>query len=142
MKYHFKVHKEKKGYWAEGVEITYAHTQGDTLAELHFNMQEVLELCLDEPEDSNLILPLPDPKIKGKNIVEVTVSPNMALAMLLRRQRMMARMSQRATAEKLGIKHLSQYQRLESGKTNPELGTLVKIKGIFPGLSIDAVLTQ
>jgi len=139
MKYHFKIHKEKNLYWAEGVEIHWANAQAKTLEELGRNMEEVLELCLEEPESSDLILPLPDPKVKGNNIITVRVKPNVALASLLRRQRLLAKMSQRSVAQKLGIKHISQYQRLESGKMNPELETLQKLKRTFPKLSIDSV---
>lgn len=143
MKYHFRIHKEKDGYWAESVEKGLnANTQADTLEELHKNMKEVLELCLEEPEESTYIPPLPDPSIKGKNIVAVPVDPKIALAAMVRRERLEHKLSQRKAAEKLGFKNVIQYQRLESGKNlNPELETLIKLKRIFPGLSVDAVLT-
>ena len=141
MKYHFKVHQEKNLYWAEGLEIPWANTQAPTLEELRRNMREVLELCLEEPEDSDTVLPLPKRKFSGRNVVEVPVAPNIALAVMLRRERLLSKMSQRHAAEKLGIRHLSQYQRLESGKTaNPELGTLAKLKRIFPKISVDWAL--
>ena len=41
----------------------------------------------------------------------------------------------------MGIRYVSQYQKLESGKTaNAELGTLAKLKKVFPAFSVDAVL--
>jgi antitoxin HicB len=143
MKYHFRIHKEKDGYWAESVEEGLnANTQADTLEELHKNMKEVLELCLEEPEESTYIPPLPDPSIKGRNIVEVPVDPKIALAAMVRRERLEHKLSQRKAAEKLGFKNVIQYQRLESGKNlNPELETLIKLKRIFPGLSVDSALT-
>ena|SRR3989338_5059304 len=143
MKYHFRIHKEKGGYWAEGVEIGWAHTQGDTLEELRGNMKEVLELCLEEADrGSSFVPPMPDPSVRGRNIAEVTPDPNIAMAVLLRRSRIKSRMSQRQTALKLGIKHLSQYQRLEKGETaNPELRTLANLRKLFPKFSVDAVLT-
>lgn len=143
MKYHFRIHKEKDGYWAESVEEGLnANTQADTLEELHKNMKEVLELCLEEPEESTFIPPLPDPSIKGRNIVEVPVDPKIALAAMVRRERLEQKLSQRKAAEKLGFKNVIQYQRLESGKNlNPELDTLIKLKRVFPGLSMDGVLT-
>ncbi len=142
MKYHFKIHKEKKGYWAEGVEISWANTQADTREELEKNMQEVLELCLEEPDDkSTFIPPMPDPSIKGRNIVEVSPDPQIALAAFIRKERIEAKWSQRKAADMLGIKHISQYQRLERGKTsNPEFGTLTKLKRVYPHFSVDAVL--
>lgn len=142
MKYHFRIHKEKKGYWAEGVEISWAHTQGDTMEELKANMKEVLELCLEEPDDkSTFIPPMPNASIKGRNIVEVSPDARIGLAAMIRKERIDAKLSQKQVATKLGIKHISQYQRLESGKTaNPELGTLVKLKSVFPDFSVDLVL--
>jgi antitoxin HicB len=142
MKYHFRIHKEKKGYWAEGVEIDWANTQAGKLEDLYANMKEVLELCLEEPDDkSTFIPPMPNPTIKGRNIVEVSPDPRVALAALIRKERIEAKLTQRQTAEKLGIKHVSQYQKLESGKTaNAELGTLYKLKKLFPAISLDEVL--
>jgi antitoxin HicB len=140
MKYHFRIHRGEKYLWAQCVEGEWP-TQGETREELEFNMREALNGVLDEPEDSKWIPPMPDPTIKGRNIVEVEVDPQIALAMLVRVSRLKRGMTQREAAGKLGIRHVSQYQRLESGKTaNPELGTLVKLKRLFPELSVDAVL--
>ncbi len=47
-----------------------AHTQGATLDELHGNLKEVLELCLEELEDSELDLL---PRFVGVQQVEVAV---------------------------------------------------------------------
>ncbi|MDQ3001432.1 MAG: type II toxin-antitoxin system HicB family antitoxin [Fibrobacterota bacterium] len=144
MKYHFKIHKEKNGgYWAESMEPNLnANTQADTMEELMKNMKEVLELCLEEPNESNYIPPMPDPTIKGRNIVEISPDPKIALAALIRKERLEAKWTQRETATRLGIKHVSQYQRLESGKTvNAEFGTLVKLKKAFPDFSVDEALS-
>ena len=142
MKYHFKVHKEKKGFWAEGVELPFANTQANTLEALRANMREVLEMFLDDHKSNNgLVIPLPRKNIKGRGIVEVSPDPKIALAFLIRRERQEAKISQSEAARRLGIKHVSQYQRLESGKSaNAELGTLAKLKAVFPSLSLDTVL--
>ena len=141
MKYHFKIHKDVKGFWAECVEADGWVTQGSNREELAFNMHEALNAVLDEPSDSKWIPPMPDSSIKGRNIVEVEVEPRIALATLLRASRLKRRLTQRQAADKMGMAHIYQYQKLESGKTaNPELGTLVKIKKLFPELSVDSVL--
>lgn len=142
MKYHYKIHKEGKGFWAECVEADGWVTQGANMAELQKNMREALNAVLDEPPESNWIPPMPDPSLKGRNIVEVPVEPRIALATMIRKERLEHKFSQRMAAEKMGFKNVIQYQRLESGKTmNPELGTLIKLKRVFPGLSVDAALT-
>ena len=59
MKYHFKVHKEKEGFWAECIELQGCVTQGDTKEELEANMKEALNLYLEENEDFEYLAPLP-----------------------------------------------------------------------------------
>lgn len=139
MRYHFRTHKEKKGYWAESVEKGLSVTsQGRTMDELVENLQEALDLALDEPSDSNWMPPLPDPKIKGRNIVEVAVDPKIAMATLVRMTRIQTGMTQREVAEKMGIRTLSTYQKLESSKTaNPEWTTLVRLKRVLPGFPLE-----
>jgi antitoxin HicB len=141
MKYHYRIHKEGKGYWAECIEADGWVTQANTLAELEKNMHEALNAVLDEPPESNWLPPEPDPRLKGRNIAEVAVEPGIALATLIRKERLEHRLTQRVAAGKLGFKNVIQYQRLESGKTlNPELTTLIKLKRLFPRLSVDAAL--
>lgn len=142
MYYHFKIHKEPNGYWAECVELDGCQTQGDTLAELTHNMSEALNLYLDEPESSKIVFPLPFDNVPGKNIAHVSVEPKIALAMQLRQARKKRHMSQTEAAQKIfGSKNVSTYQKLEKSKTaNPELTTLVKIKRVFPEISIDDLL--
>ena len=48
MNYHFKIHKEKKGFWAECLEIPGCLTQGDNINQLQANMHEALSLMLDD----------------------------------------------------------------------------------------------
>lgn len=141
MKYHFKIHKEGTGYWAECLEMEGCLTQGENMKHLNEMMLEALNLYLDEPEASTILFPMPDPALKARNIVEVPVQTSVAMAMVLRQSRVERRMTQRQVADKLGMKHVWQYQKLESGKTaNPELKTLVKLKTVFPNLSVDAIL--
>lgn len=141
MKYHFKMHREKAGYWAECLELKGCVTQADTLKILQKNMEEVLNLYLDEPEDSKALFPLPNKRLKGKNIVVVSVQPHIAFSFALRRYRLMSRLTQRQAAQRLGFVNLYNYQRLESSKTaNPALSTLVQLKRAFPDLDLSEVL--
>ena len=56
MNYHFKIYKEKTGYWAECLELPGCKTQGDTIEELKLNAHEALSLYLDEPDNSKIII--------------------------------------------------------------------------------------
>lgn len=108
MRFHFKIHKENKGFWAECIELEGCNTQADTLQRLEKNMSEVLNLYLSEPEDSTVVFPIPDETIKeAKDIVSVKVDPHVAFAFLLRRYRLVNKLSQQDVAKKNGLeKHL------------------------------------
>lgn len=137
MKYHFKVHREKKGFWAQCIELDGTITQGDSKQELLYNMKEALDLTLSEPENSKVIFAEPNKALKGRNIVAVQVSPSVAFALELRQARLKRRLTQKAMMELLGIRNLSNYQRLEDpDRANPELKTLFELQGKLPELSV------
>lgn len=142
MYYHFKFHKEGRGYWAECIELEGCVTQAETMQELAHNMSEALNGYLDEPENSKVVFSLPRERVTGRNIAHVSVDPKIALSMQLRQARNKRHMSQSEAALKIfGSKNVSTYQKLEKSKTaNPELTTLVKIKRVFPEISIDDLL--
>jgi len=142
MKYHFKMHRSKKGFWAEGVELPGCKSQGDSVEELRKNLSEALDLFLEEPPESPICFPLPDSSIiESKSILQVRVSSRVAFAFLLKRMRLSHELSQREVAESMGFKNLYSYQRLESAeKANPALETICKIKQVFPEFSLDAVV--
>lgn len=88
MRYHFKVHKVKDGYWAECVELPGCVTQGDSKEELLANMHEALNLYIEECDDSENLAPLPKKMVKlTSSIVEISLDPSAALAFSLRHQR-------------------------------------------------------
>ena len=140
MKYHFKVHKEGKGYWAECVELKGCLSQGSNLEDLAANLEKALNLFLDEPSDSKFIFPLPKRRVKESHVLAVRVKPNIAFAFYLRQLRLKHKLTQREAAAKLGFKNIYSYQRLESSKTaNPELATLIQIKLIFPEFDLNKI---
>lgn len=141
MKYHFKIHKEKRGYWAECIELEGCHTQGSSSKELHENMKEALNLYLSEPATSQLIFPQPRKSVKGKNIVQVDVEPSVAIANRIREVRLKSNLTQIKMTDFLGINNLSSYQRLEDPtRSNPEFKTLMLIKSKFPNFKVDDLL--
>ena len=97
MHYHFQIHEDGDGLWAECVELEGCRTQADSpgcmgeqqaqLAtsreELEVNMREALELYLDEPVGTNLVHPQPASS-PPEECVKVPVSPEAALPILLR----------------------------------------------------------
>ena len=139
MIYHFRVHKGRDGLWTECLELSGCVTQADSMSELQRNAREALNLYLQEPEDSQLVFPLPTHH-SGKDIIEVPVDPGVAFSVVLRNYRISNKYTQRQVAKKLGMKNLYSYQRLER-RSNPNLETLQRIKKVFPDLSVDYVLS-
>jgi predicted RNase H-like HicB family nuclease len=140
MRYHFKVHKEKEGFWAECIELPGCVTQADTKEDLDLNMQEALNLYLEEVEDYEYLAPMPKASIKEKrNVVEVPVDPSVALAFSIRYQRIKQGLTQREAANQLGMKAIYSYQRLEK-RCNPTLDLIYKLVLLFPALSLDKIL--
>ena len=141
MKYHFKIHKEKSGYWAECVELEGCQTEADSLIELYSNMEEVLNVYLSEPESSKLIFPLPQKKqSNSEDFVAVSVDPSVAFSFLLRRYRLQKKITLKEMAEKLKMKNINTYVKLEkASSSNPELRTLAKIKSILSDFPINMI---
>jgi predicted RNase H-like HicB family nuclease len=139
MKYHFKIHKESGGFWAECLELPGCVTQGDSKEKLIVNMQEALNTFLEEPEDTDYIASLPDQSIvKSKSVIEVHVDPAIALGLILRRSRKEKGMTQKEAAQNLGMKNIFSYQRLER-KCNTTIGMLGKLVALFPLISVNKI---
>ena len=111
MKYHFKVHKEGKRFWAKCLELDGCYTQADSMDELNDMMQEALNLYISEPESSMDIAELPDDSIKAsRNIIEVPVDAEVAFSFLIRYHRIKHGMTQSQVARKMGFENVNGYQ--------------------------------
>jgi len=141
MRYHFKVHKEGKFHWAQCVELAGCITQAKSKKELEENMFEALNLYLEEPEDSDDLPPFPKKTVSGKDVVKVSVDPEVAFSFMMRHYRIKHGMTQKQAAKELGFDNLNSYQRLERKRCNPRLDTLFKIKLLFPEFSLDQALS-
>ena len=96
MKYHFKIHKEGDGFWAECLELPGCVAQGDKVDELYDNMYDALDSYVSEPEDSKDFAAFPDDSIKtAKNIVEIALDPEVAFSFLLRYYRVIHKQPQK-----------------------------------------------
>jgi len=88
MTYHFTVHTEANGFWAESCELSGCVAQADTLAKLKKACEESLNLYLEEPADSKMVFPLPDTTLDTNNdVLSVPVDLGIVLAVLLRHYR-------------------------------------------------------
>lgn len=64
MKYHFKVQKEGKFYWAQCIELKGCITHAASMEELEKNMKEALNLYLQELKGSPDLPPIPTKNVK------------------------------------------------------------------------------
>lgn len=142
MKYHFKVHKEGNGFWAQCLELEGCVTQADTREELDKNMREALNVYIEEEADSKDLAAMPDNSIKpSKTIVEVFVEPQVAFTFLVRYWRIRHGLTQKEAAKKMGFDKLYSYQRLEARRCNPSLKIISMVKKVFPEFSVDSAIT-
>ena len=133
MQYHFKVFNNGDGLWAECIELEGCATQSEdgTVENLKINMTEALNLYLDEP-DQTIAFPMPDESITAADTISVMVEPRIAFALTLRHERAIHKLTQKEMAEKLGMKNIWSYQKLESPKkANPQLSTITRITRAF-----------
>ncbi len=143
MNYHFKVNKEDNAYWASCLELPGCQSQAETREALLAELEEALNLYLAEPPDSKHIFPAPRKWPEQKGVVAIPVAPSVALANRIRETRLKGQLTQEQMRTKLGMKHLSQYQRLEDPKrANPEWKTLWRIKRCFPRFKVDDLLAS
>jgi predicted RNase H-like HicB family nuclease/DNA-binding XRE family transcriptional regulator len=139
MNYHFKVHKEDNGFWAECYELSGCVAEANTLEQLKKECKESLNLYLEEPNDSKMIFPLPSIELDGnKKLISVGVEPEIALAILLKYYRSNSKMTQKQVSEMLGMKNVYSYQRLEK-RSNPTLHIMEKIHTVFPDIKFEYI---
>ena len=140
MIYHFNMHKEEDGFWAECVELPGCKTQAETYSELIEFCKESLNIYLEEPKDSKVVFPLPNESLDNDStLLRIDVEPEVALAVLLRYNRANLRLTQKQVAEMLGMKNIYSYQRLEK-RSNPTLTIIKRIHSIFPEINLEKIV--
>jgi DNA-binding XRE family transcriptional regulator len=106
-------------------------------------MQEALNLYVEERPNSKDLAAMPNKTIKlSKNIVEVSLDPEVAFSFLVRYWRAKHGWTQKEAATKMGFEKLYSYQRLEAGRCNPSLKIMDMVKKVYPDFSVDLALTN
>jgi antitoxin HicB len=126
--YPARIAKEVDAYLVTFPDLVNVVTYGATMEEALLNAEDALNGCLASDFERNFTIPEPS-SITGEDIHTITVAPNVAVAIMLRKLR--ADASQAEIARKLNIAY-QVYQRLENPrKANPTLKTLEKIARVF-----------
>lgn len=140
MIYHFTVHKEENGFWAQCVELSGCQTQADSFDALKQACEESLNLYLEEPKDSKKVFPLPDESLDNEvSLLKARVDAEIALAVLLKHHRSKSKLTQKQMAEMLGMRNLYSYQRLEK-RSNPTLSIIKRIHSVFPEIGLEKIV--
>ncbi|MGL1890142.1 MAG: type II toxin-antitoxin system HicB family antitoxin [Spirochaetaceae bacterium] len=138
MIYHFELHKEEDGFWAECVELDSCMSEGKTIDELKSNLKEALDGVLQTSFGHNFEHPMPQDELNNDNkYLKIEPSSDIAFSVLLRHYRISHRKTQESMKGALGMKSRNSYVKLEQ-KGNPTLKTLVKIVKTFPDFPLKA----
>lgn len=132
--YPAKISPDEDGFVVTFRDLDNVFTEGDTYEEALFNAQEVLDLLLqDMTQDS---IPIASPSPFEKDEVPITVSPEIAVPVLLHKLRLSRHYSMADVARTMGVSYQN-YQQIESGKNITlkslkkaalALGAIVEIK--------------
>jgi len=122
--------KKDKTYYVSFPDLPNCFTDGDTLEEALKRSEEVLSLYLESVHENNFKFSEPSQK-SGKDIYYISPEPNVAFAILLRKERENKHLSQKQIAEKLNISYQA-YQKFENPrKANPTLKTIARLEKIL-----------
>jgi len=132
--YPAKILQDGDGFVVTFRDLKNVFTEGDTYEEALFNAQEVLDLLLLEMAQEEIEIIEPSPFRKGE--VSVTVSPEVAVPVLLHKIRKNRHYSMADVARSMGVTYQN-YQQIEAGKNitlkslkraAAALGAIVEIK--------------
>lgn len=111
--YPARIVADGEGFVVNFRDLKNVFTEGETYEEALFNAQEVLDmLLLDMAQDE---LGIPDPSDFRKGEVAVTVSPEVAVPVLLHKLRSSRHYTLSEVARSMGVSYQN-YQQMESGK--------------------------
>ena len=113
LSYGAKIEPDGDGYLATFRDIENAFTYGETLDEVIFNAQEVLDLMLLDRLEKDEAIPLPSKLKKGE--IAIAASPEVVAPALLHIMRTLNHRTMADVARTMGVSYQS-YQRMESGK--------------------------
>ncbi|MDF1796636.1 MAG: type II toxin-antitoxin system HicB family antitoxin [Coxiellaceae bacterium] len=132
--YPAKIKSDGDGFVVTFRDLDNVFTEADTYDEALQNAQEVLDmLLLDMAQEDNDIAP---PTACRKGEVVITVSPEVAVPVLLHKLRLARQYTMTDVAESMGVSYQS-YQQIEAGKNitlkslkraAAALGAIVEIK--------------
>lgn len=136
--YPAKITRDGDGYVVTFRDLENIFAEGDTAEEALCNAQEVLDiLLLDMVQDE---FDVPEPSLCRKKEVLVSVSPEVAVPVLLHHLRKERHFTQAEVARTMGVSYQN-YQQMELGKNitlkslkraAAALGAIVEIKLLIP----------
>jgi len=118
------------GYVVEFIDVPSCVTEGDTLEEAMTMAKEAFSAMLYSFDSRKMAIPEPS-KVEGKGIYYIEPDLKIAFAITLKKERERLGLTQKDVAERLNV-NWSYYQRIENPRrTNPTLGTIIKLQKVF-----------
>jgi antitoxin HicB len=111
--YPAKIVADGDGYVVSFRDLPNVFTEADTYEEALFNAQEVLDILLAEMTKDEVAIQ--SPSACRKNEVLITVSPEVAVPVLLHKLRLMKNYTMTDVARSMGVSYQN-YQQIEAGK--------------------------
>ncbi len=136
--YPAKISPNGDGFVVTFRDLENVFTEGDTFEEALFNAQEVLDILLKDMTQDKMNISPPSPC--NKDEVPITVSPEIAVPILLHKLRLVRHFTMADVARTMGVSYQN-YQQIESGKNitlkslkkaASALGAIVEIKLYAP----------
>lgn len=136
--YPAKITPDGDGFVVNFRDLDNVFTEGDTYEEALFNAQEVLDILLLDMSQDDLEIHPPSPCKKDE--VPITVSPEVAVPVLLHQLRLSRHYTMSDVARSMGVSYQN-YQQMESGKniTLKSLKKAASALGAFVEIKLHAI---
>lgn len=129
MIFHAKVKKQENGYQIQFIELPNIITFCERKENILGIAREALIGCVGADLDQFWDLPLPK-KIKARNVLSIPLPLNLSCAILFKKLRNKEGLTTAEVAKRLGVSRQA-YERLESSRSNPSVGTIEKVLNVL-----------
>ncbi|MCD4785082.1 MAG: helix-turn-helix domain-containing protein [Candidatus Eremiobacteraeota bacterium] len=132
------LHRDEDVFWIEFPDLETCVTQGENMEELTKNSKGALSCHLEAMIEAEMEIPAPS-DLHGENIIYITVPPETAVSIIIRKERKNQGLSQGDVAGRMKTSYRT-IQQIERAKSSPSIKTLARIaKALGKKLIIDMI---
>jgi len=119
------LHRDEDVLWVEFPDLETCVTQGENMEELTKNSEEALACHLDAMIEAEMEIANPS-RLQGDDIIYITVPPETAVPIIIRKERKNQGLSQGDVAGRMKTSYRT-IQQIERAKSSPSIKTLARI---------------